>query len=284
MTTINPHLERVPRNPLEIVRRLWGHRNLVRQLTAREVSMKYRGSFGGLAWSFLTPLLMLAVYTVVFSYVFQGRFRADPTGEGKVSIGEFALMLFAGLIPFNVFAEVMNRSPGLVLAVPSYVKRVVFPLEVLTLTALGSAMVMAGVSLGVLVLATAVLMQTVSWTLVFLPVVMLPLVLLTVGLSWMLSAVGTYVRDIGQFVGVVVQAMIFLTPVFWPAHRAPGFMQPIIWANPLAAVVEGFRACAILGEVPDLLRLGVWTVVTAGVAWAGYVFFAYVKRGFADVV
>lgn len=296
MSSLSPHLDVVPLHPLDILRRLWGHRGLIRQLVGREVQQRYRGSWGGLSWSFLTPLLMLAVYTVVFSFVFEGRFRPPPdpataSAEGAAAaaghaggVGEFALMLFAGLIPFNVFSEVVQRSPTLVLAVPNYVKRVVFPLEVLTVTALGHALVTAAVSTAVLVLGVAALLHTLSWTIVFLPLVLLPLVLLTAGASWLLAAVGTYVRDIGQFVGVAVQALIFLTPVFWPPHRAPGFLQPLIVANPLAAVVEGFRACAVLGELPDFATLGVWTAVTGAFAWLGYVFFAYVKRGFADVL
>lgn len=293
MPTLSPHLDVVPFNPVQIVRQLWSHRGLIRQLTGREVQQRYRGSWGGLSWSFLTPLLMLAVYTVVFSYIFEGRFRPppDPTSSASATsgtphggVGEFALMLFAGLIPFNIFSEVAQRSPSLVLAVPNYVKRVVFPLDVLSVTALGQTLVTAAISTAVLVLGVALLLHTFSWTLIFLPLVLLPLVLLSLGVSWFLAAVGTYIRDIGQFVSVALQALIFLTPVFWPPHRAPEFLKPFIYANPLAAVVEAFRDCTVLGDIPNLPALFAWTAISAAVAWAGYVFFAYVKRGFADVL
>jgi len=282
MTTMNPHTEPVPRNPRTIVARLWSQRGLIRQLTVREVGSKYRGSYGGVLWSFFTPLMMLAVYTAVFSYVFKSKWR--PETEGPAPLGEFALTLFAGLIPFNLFSEVVTRSPGLVLAVPSYVKRVVFPLEILTLTALGGAMISAALSMVVLVVGMVLFLHTLPWTIVLVPVVLLPMLFLAMGISWFLSSLGTYVRDVGQFVGVAMQAMLFMTPIFWPSHAAPPFLKPLLWVNPLAPVVDGFRKVALFGEMPDFSALGIWTVVTGGVAWAGYMFFAYTKRGFADVI
>lgn len=282
MTTINPHAEPVPRNPRHIIARLWSHRGLIKQLTAREVGARYRGSYGGLLWSFLTPLLMLTVYTVLFSYVFKSKWR--PDADGTAPLGEFALTLFAGLIPFNLFSEVVQRSPTLVLAVPSYVKRVVFPLEILTLIALGGALVTAGLSMIVLVSGLVLFLHTLHWTMVLIPIVLLPLLLLAMGMSWFLASLGTYVRDVGQFVGVAIQAVLFMTPIFWPAHAAPKFLQPLLWINPLAPVVEGFRKVTLYGEMPDFLALGIWTCLTAVIAWTGYMFFVYTKRGFADVM
>jgi lipopolysaccharide transport system permease protein len=126
--------------------------------------------------------------------------------------------------------------------------------------------------------------QTLHWTLVLVPVVLMPALLVAMGVSWFLASLGTYVRDVGQFVGVAMQAVLFTTPIFWPAHAAPEFLRPMLWVNPLAPVVEGFRRVVLYGQMPDFAALGVWTVLGGVVAWAGYVFFVYTKRGFADVI
>lgn len=285
---VDTHSDVVPLNPVVQLRRLWGHRALIGQLTRREVGARYRGSYFGLAWQFMIPMMMLTVYTVLFGFVFKSRWQEQAEGGGAmggVGVAEFALTLFAGLIPFNLFAEVVSKSPSLVLSVPSYVKKVVFPLDVLTVTAVGGALVNVAVSLVILVLGIAAARAgAVPWTIVLVPVVLLPLVLLTLGTSWLLASLGTYVRDIGQFISVALQALLFMSPVFWPASKAPAFLVPLLHLNPLAPVVEGFRQAAVFGVVPHWGALGAWTVGAGLFAWVGYVFFMYTKRGFADVM
>jgi len=203
VTTITAHGVPLWRHlsPVGMCRNLWQHRQLLWRLSVREVTGRYKGSVLGLVWSALTPLLMLAVYTFVFSVIFRARWgTAQP--DSRLT---FALTLFCGLIIFNLFSECLNRAPGLVIQNSNYVKRVVFPLEILPLSVLGGALFFAGVSMLILLIAVGVGMQTVSLSLPLFPLVLLPLFLLTAGLSWFVASLGVYLRDIGQLIGVVLQ-------------------------------------------------------------------------------
>src|SRR5215471_10559134 len=205
-------------HPLRMVRNLWKHRELIAQLTRREITQRYQGTYLGVFWSFLNPFLMLLIYTFVFSVVFQAKWGDvnRPT-----DVGQFALTLFAGLIPFNVFSEVVTRAPSLIVQVPNYVKRVVFPLEVLVVVALGSALVHSLISIGILLVGIVLCMGFLAPTAVFLPLIYLPLILLCLGLGWFLSSLGVYVRDIGHTVIIVVQMLFFMTPIFYPLTAVP---------------------------------------------------------------
>lgn len=268
-------------DPVRMVRGLWRHRDLIVRLTRQEVAQRYRGSYLGIVWSFITPILMLAVYAFVFSIVFQARW-----GEagGPPRTGEFALTLFAGLIPFGVFAEVVNRAPQIILSMPNYVKKVVFPLEILPVVAVGSAVVQSLISTGILLAASLVFFKSVSPFVLLLPLAYVPLVFLTLGLGWFLASLGVYVRDIGQAIGVATQVLFFLSPIFYPVSAVPEHLRFILYANPMTMILTGFRRTLLWGAAPDW---AVWTALTLGtamIALLGYAWFMQTKKGFADVM
>lgn len=279
---MNPHLIE-PHSPAALLKSAWRNRQLIAQMTWRDVVGRYRGSLLGLAWSFFNPLLMLVVYTFVFSVVFGARWSgaAETGANDRV---HFALMLFVGLIVHGFVADCLNRAPGLIVQNANYVKRVVFPLEILPWTAVGSALFHALISFTVLIAAQAVLRQTVPWTALLFPLLMLPLVAICIGASWGLAALGVYVRDIAQVTGVATSVLLFLSPVFYPISALPPAVRPVIQANPLTPIIEGGRELLIHGRVPPL---SVWVVsATAGalIAWLGFWWFQRTRKGFADVL
>lgn len=267
-------------SPREMCRNLWQHRQLLWQLTVREVTGRYKGSVLGLVWSAITPLLMLAVYTFVFSVIFRARWGGVQS-ESRLT---FALTLFCGLILFNLFSECLNRAPTLIVQNSNYVKRVVFPLEILPLSVLGGALFFAAVSMLILLISVGVAMQTVSLALPLFPLVLLPLLLLTVGLSWFVASLGVYLRDVGQLIGVVLQILFFMTPIFYPIEMVPEKLRVILRINPLAVVIESARKTLMRGEAPDWCALGCVTLLSAMAAQLGYAWFMKTKRGFADVL
>lgn len=234
----------------------------------------------GLAWSFLNPVFMLAVYTFVFSVVFKARWGLG----GEESKTQFAVVLFVGLIVHGLFAEVLNRAPGLVLSNINYVKKVVFPLEILPVASMGAALFHSMVSMGVLLLAFTIFNGYIHWTVVFAPVVLLPLVIVTLGLAWIFASLGVYLRDVGQTIGLITTVMMFLAPVFYPITALPQEFRPWLMANPLTFIIEQAREVLIWGRLPDWLGLGIYTLMALVVAWAGYVWFQKTRKGFADVI
>ena len=265
---------------IHLARHLWRHWDLISQFTRREVEGRYRGSFLGVLWSFVHPLVLLMTYTFVFGMVFGARW---PQGQ-RGNLGEFSLVLFCGLIAYNLFSDCVTRAPGLVVAVPSYVRKVVFPLEILPVTVVGSAIFHGLVSLSALLLYQVALTRQLHPTLLLLPLVAVPLVLLSLGLSWFLSGLGVYVRDVGYLVGLVLQVLLFATPVFYPVELVGPRLQVIFAFNPLAFVVENVRRVVLWGRPPDWSGLALWSAVSAVVMVLGYAWFMKTKRGFADVL
>jgi lipopolysaccharide transport system permease protein len=268
-----------PASPRALFASLWGNRGLIVQLTRREVLSRYRGSILGLAWSFFNPLLMLAVYTFVFSVIFKARW-----GLGEESTADFAIVLFVGLIIHGLFAECVNRAPGLILANVNYVKKVVFPLEILPWVAAGSALFHCAVSIAVLLAAQLVFQHTLAWTVIFLPVVVAPLLLATIGLAWFLSSIGVYLRDIAQTIGIFTTVLLFLSPVFYPVDALPENYRILLLLNPLTFVIGDARRVLIWGQAPDWAGLILYSAASFAVAWLGFWWFQRTRRGFADVV
>jgi len=266
-------------SPIAMIKSAFTHRNLIRTLIGREVSGRYKGSVLGIFWSFFTPALMLVVYTFVFSVVFKARWAGG--GESK---SEFALILFAGLLVFNLFSECVNRAPGLVLANTNYVKKIVFPLEILPLVSLGAALFHAAVSLLAWLIFYVLLFGMPPATLFLLPVVVLPLVLLTLGVSWFLAAISVYLRDVGQFTGIVTTAMLFLSPIFYPRSTLPQNYQAALQANPLTLPVEVARDLLFWGRMPQWSSLAIYAAASVLIAWAGFTWFQRTRKGFADVI
>lgn len=275
-----PGCTKVRRMTLRFPRALWQNRELCWRLSEREVLGRYRGSLLGMAWSFLTPLAMLAVYTFVFSQVFKARWG---TLENEGPLG-FAVNLFAGLIVFNLFSECANRAPTLVLANPSYVKKIVFPLEVLAGVAVGSAGFHALTSLVVLAIFELIAFQSLPYTFVWLPLVWVPLILGCLAFTWVIAALGVFLRDIGQLIGVIVSMLMFLSPVFFPVSALPLQWQPILTLNPLAQVIEQTRKVLIAGEHPQTTYLIAGTIVSALACELSFRLFQKTKRAFADVM
>ncbi len=266
--------------PLLVLRNLWNHRDLIRQLIKREVGQRYRGSYLGVLWSFITPLLMLMIYTFVFSVIFKSSWK---TGT-ETPVGEFALTLFAGLAAFNLFSEVVNRAPTLILAVPNYVKKVVFPLEILPVVAVGSALINSMITAGLVLIGSALILGQFSRTIFLLPLVYLPLCLLSLGLAWFLASLGVYVRDVGQGISIVVQMLFFLSPVFYPVSVVPEPFRSVISINPLTLILTEFRQTLLWGEVLDFKVWGLWLALTVMLAILGYIWFMKTKKGFAGVM
>lgn len=248
-------------------------------MAKREVVGRYRGSVMGLLWSFFNPVLMLAIYTFVFSVVFKARWGVD-----RGSKVEFAIALFAGIIVHGLFAECATRAPGLILGNVNYVKKVIFPLEILPWVTIGSALFHAGISVVVLLLLYVLVNGHLNWTLIFLPIVLAPLALLTMGVAWFLAATGVYLRDVGQTIGIITTALLFLSPIFYPISALPEAYQPFLYANPLTFVIEQTRDVLIWGHLPDWSGLAVYSVIALVVSWAGYAWFQKTRRGFADVL
>lgn len=255
------------------------NRSLIFQMTKREVIGRYRGSVLGIAWSFFNPLIMLAVYTLVFSTVFQARWST-----GSDSKTEFALVLFIGMIVHGVLAESMNISPTLMLRHISYVKKVVFPLEILPWVVMGSTLFHTLISVLVWTLFYVVVNHSFQWTFIFLPLVFLPLVFFSLGVSWVLASLGVYIRDIGQMTGVLTTILLFLSPIFYPASRLPEPYQTIIYLNPLTFIIEQARDVLMWGNTPDWLGLATAYAVSSMIAWLGFVWFQKTRQGFADVL
>ena len=275
--TINPHAAQ-PTSLMSLVQSLWRNRQLIVQMTKREVVGRYKGSVMGLAWSFFNPVFMLVVYTFVFSVIFKSRWGGD---ESRTL---FALVLFVGMIVLGLFSEVVNRAPSIILANVNYVKKVVFPIEVLPVIAMGAALFHTLISLSVLLIAFLLFNGFLHWTVIFTPLILLPLVIMTLGISWMLAAIGVFLRDVSQTIGLITTVLMFLSPVFYPVTAVPETFRPLIMANPLTFVIEQAREVVIWGHMPDWTGLGGYTLLATMLAWAGYTIFQKMRRGFADVL
>lgn len=222
---------------------------------------------------------MLSVYTVVFSGIFQARWSQEAS-----SPLDYALQLFVGLIVHGLAAECLNRSPALIVNNVSYVKRVVFPLNVLPVVNLIAAVFHFLISLVVLLLFNAAVTGSIHWTTLWLPVIVAPYVVLLLGVGWLLAALGVYLRDIAQITGLVTMILMFLSPVFYPASALPARFQPIFNLNPLTLIIEESRNVILNGIAPNLTALLAYSAVAILVCLGGYHSFMKLQRGFSDVL
>jgi lipopolysaccharide transport system permease protein len=223
------------------------HRGLIFQLTRREIAGRYRGAYLGIFWSLINPLVMLAVYTLVFGGIFNGRF----TPGGKETAIDYALGLFCGMNLFNFFVEVVSRSPALILSNPNFVKKVVFPLEVLSVVAVLAALFHLAIATLPLILGLLIAHGSVPWgTLLLVPIV-LPLVLGTLGMSWLLAALGVFIRDLQAAVTPALTILMFLSCIFYPLSAVPQMLRPFIQLNPMADLIQSARDAVMLNAIPD---------------------------------
>lgn len=276
---MNPH-QSPSTSPLAIINSILLNRQLIWQMAKREVVGRYKGSVMGLLWSFLNPIFLLLVYTFFFSVVFKSRWGVSEE-ESKI---QFAVILFVGMIVYGLLADVLNRAPMLILSNVNYVKKVVFPLEILPIIALTSTLFHTLASLSVLLIVFFSLNSFIYWTTIFIPMVLLPLIILSLGISWILASLGVFMRDIGQSIGLFTTALMFLSPVFFSVNSLPKEFQSIIMANPLTFIIEQARDVLIWGKMPDFLGLINYTFIALIVAWLGFIWFQKTRKGFADVL
>jgi len=267
-------------NPVLIVAHLWKYRDLIRQSMWREVAGCCKGSFIGLGWSLIQPLIILCVYTFVFSVIFKARWGVE-SDEGKAA---FALALFMGLITFSIFSEVANSAPSLVLGNANYVKKVVFPLEILPLVRLFSALINAVFSLGVLFVGLLIINHFIHWTTLLLPLIWLPMMMFTLGCGYFLASLGVFVRDMGAVIGVLTTMLFFLTPIFYPISAVPEPFRIFCLVNPIAIFVEDARRVVLWGLFPDWPWFFFGMVLSVAVLIIGFVWFMKSKKAFADVI
>lgn len=273
---MNPHA-RLPLSPRSLGRSLWRNRRLLFELSKREVRSRYHGSVAGVLWSLLQPALTLALYTFVFALVLQVRWPG--TGGGTV---HYVLVLFAGLMLFNLLSEILNRAPSLLISHSNYVKRVVFPLELLPVASALGVLVHVLMQLLVWLLALCVVTGSPHWNMLWAPLLMLPLFVLAVGLSWLLAGASVFLRDLVQIVPLLSAALVFLAPVFYPLSAVPERMRGWIACNPLSFVVEQLRAVVIDGQTPHGLPWIGYAALSLLVGWLGYAAFQRMRPGWAD--
>ncbi len=262
------------------MRSLWVSHRLVAQLSLRELTARYKGSALGFAWTFVVPMFMLAVYTFVFSEVFKARW--DP-GSATESKGQFAIILFVGTIVLQFFNEVLARAPSAIIQNANYVKKVVFPLEILPVVTVVVSAVNA-VASGCVLLVQWLLKGSVPWTAVLFPVVLLPLVLLSLGVAWSLAAMGVYLRGLPPLMGMFTAVLMFLSPVFYPVSAVPPAFQRALMLNPLTFSIEQARRVVIMGDLPEWTGLAIYAVAALAFAACGFALFQRTRRGFADVL
>ncbi len=266
-------------SPLALCASIWHHRATIRALARREVQSKYRGSVLGAFWSLINPLLMLAIYTFVFSEIFRMRW-----GGGLDHPLDFALMLFTGMIIFGFISETLSRAPHLITGNPNLVKKIVFPLEISAPVAVISGLFQLMIGLALLLLVFTVTKGAPPATTLLFPVIAIPLLLLTLGATWFISSLGVFIRDISQLIAHLLMVTMFLSPIFYPITAIPEKFRAFFYLNPLTFLVEQTRRILILGLQPDWQQLIAFTGMSALVCYLGFVWFQFTRRGFADVL
>ncbi|WP_233411906.1 ABC transporter permease [Paraburkholderia kururiensis] len=257
---------------------LFTHRQLLLQLVRRDIAGRYRGSLFGTVWAFFNPLLMLSLYTVVFGIFLHARW------SGASNSLQFSVVLFAGLVVFNFFSECLTRAPMLIGGHVNYVKKVAFPLELLPWMTVGTSLFHAGISLVVWTIFSAFVYGTVHWTLIFVPLIFVPLIFMAAGVSWIISSLGVYVRDIGQVIGVLTSVIMFLCPIFYAIESLPKPFQALLLINPLTLIIQQARRVMIDGAMPDFGTLAMYTAASMAFAWLSLAWFQRARDGFADVL
>ncbi|WP_417595252.1 ABC transporter permease [Oceanospirillum sp.] len=256
---------------------------LLFQMTQRDVVQRYKGSWLGIGWSIITPLMMLAVYTFVFQFVFQARWPgvvAESTNSGV----HFALNLFAGLIFFTFFSDVMTRAPGAILNQPNLVKKVVFPLQLLPWIVVLSSGFQALISLGVLLLGASLLAGGIPGNIIYLPLLLLIFIPMLLGMALAFGALGVYFTDTQHIVAMITAPLMFLSPIFYPVSMLPDWAQQWIHLNPLTLIIELSRTVFLGSPWPEISSLVIFSLFSVATAIMGAFLFAKLRRGFADVL
>ena len=267
-------------NPVSSLRSIYQYKDLLWQLLQRNVQAKYKGTLLGAIWMIITPVLMLSVYTFVFSVILKVRWGSS-VDDSKMG---FALTIFCGLAVFNIFSESINSSTGIITCNQNYVKKVIFPLETLPVASVLSALFFGLIWLIILLAAILVFMHKLYFTTVALPIVLLPLLLLSCGISFFTSSLGVFYRDIQHVVAILLQILFFLTPIFYPIIAVPELFRKIIYLNPMAGIVQSARNILIFNSWPNWGSLLISLALSLFIFQAGYFWFMKTKKGFADVL
>jgi len=267
-------------NPIEILKSIKKNKDLIWQMTKREIIGQYKGSIMGITWSFFKPMLLLSVYTFVFSFVFKSRWGVNV----EESKAQFATVLFVGLIIHGLFAQIASAAPDIIVNNTNYVKKVVFPLEILPIVNMGSALFQSAISLGVLLIALFLFNGYLYWTVLFFPIVLLPLLFVSLGFSLGISSIGVFIRDVSQPIEILVMILLFISGVFFPIDILPEAYRPWLMANPMAFIVDQSREIIIWGHFPDWLGLILHLSVSILLLWIGFFWFQKTRKGFADVL
>lgn len=267
-------------SPFSALWGIWKGRDLLKQLVRRNIEGRYKGTMMGLIWMVVTPLVMLAVYTFVFGVIFKARWGAG-LGDSKVA---FALIMFCGMAVFNIFSESVNGSVGIVTGNPNYVKKAVFPLELLPVSSVLSACFFGLVWIGILLVGIVLFLHKFCLAAVCLPLIFIPLVLFSCGIGWFVASLGVFLRDLSHAIGIVLQVLYFMTPIFYSVEMVPEKFRPILLLNPLTPIVQSARQVLMYSQWPNWYALGIVTLLSMAVFQMGYFWFMKTKRGFADVL
>lgn len=257
---------------------LWRNRRLIWSLTKRDIQARYRGSFGGGLWTILNPLLLTLTYFFVFGVVLKARFPGDPTREG------FVLYFLAGMMPWLAISETLGRSPTVIIEHYNYIKKLIFPSEILPVIRTFAALFSAIIALAIFLALLLITRGSIPGSLVWLPTLLIPQILLTLGLSYLLATSGVFLRDLAQIIGFVLTLWFFTTPICYPDTSLPAELLPILGKNPLYVLVRGYRAVLLEGSAPEWSSLWKLWLVSIGVFFLGYRWFSKLQRSFADIL
>lgn len=257
------------------------HRNLIYVLAKRDINGRYKGALMGTAWTLITPLLSLTIYTLVFSEIFRVRWNNANTNTSKI---EFALIVFSGMIVFSFFSEIITRSTVIITSNINYVKKVVFPLEILPIVLLLEVGFHALTSLVILI--TLIIFTDAGSVKHFylIPILFLPLIFICLGLSFFLASIGVYVRDINQAINSITSILMFLTPIFFPLSAVPKSFQHLIELNPLTYIIETLRNLLFFDFTLNINSFLTYSLFSLLILKSGYYFFQKTRKGFSDVL
>ncbi|MCL4432233.1 MAG: ABC transporter permease [Epsilonproteobacteria bacterium] len=254
------------------------HFYLLKELSKREVFLRYRGSLLGIWWALLTPMAMLLVFTFVFGEIFQAKW------DGGGNIAEFSVKLYAGLVVFWFFNEIITKAPGLIVSQPNYVTKVIFPLEILPVATVIGSLFHLLINLIILLAASAILYEKVYLSIIALPIIIAVTIPMLLGIAWTFCALGVYIRDISTLIGILMNMLMFLSPIFYPMKAVPEGVRWIFELNPMNLPIQWVRESVCEGIWPSLSALALYCVLSLLIGIAGWKLFGIMRKGFSDVL
>ena len=257
---------------------IWGHRSLIRSMVRRDVAGRYAGSYAGAFWTIIHPLMMMLTYWFVFGVVLRTRFGED----GRSS--NFVLYFLAGMMPWLAFSEAAGRAPTIIWEHANFVKKLLFPLEILPVNLTASGLFSEAFGLAIFIIGMIGFGHTPSSTALWLPVLLIPQVLFTLGVCWFLAAMGVFFRDLGQFIGFLLTVWFFITPICYPEDGLPPDYRWLFELNPMFVLVRAYRAVLLEGSPPEMAPLAALSAGSLLLFFLGYGWFYKLKKQFADLV